>query len=119
MKADFVLYDLHSISFTPLNQLPIQLVYAENGQSVHQVFVNGDLVVDRGQVVGVNEADLLAELREHMASYRPYRDRWHQWSAKMRPVLDRMYEQAMAEPFGEHCFTGPASVTVPLLTTLN
>lgn len=119
MKADFVLYDLHSISFTPLNQLPIQLVYAENGQSVHQVFVNGDLVVDRGQVVGVNEADLLAELRENMASYRPYRHRWHQWSAKMRPVLDRMYEQAMAEPFGEHCFTGPASVTVPLLTTLN
>ncbi len=115
MKADFVLYDLHSINFTPLNQLPVQLVYAETGQSVRQVFVNGDLVVNQGQVLGVNEADLLAELREKMESYRPYRDTWHQWSARMRPALDRMYEEAMAQPFSEHCFTGSAPVMTPPL----
>lgn len=115
LKADFVLYDLHSINFTPLNQVPIQLVYAENGQSVRRVFVDGKLVVDQGQVLGVNEAALLAELREKMESYRPYRDTWHQWSAKLRPALDRMYERAMAQPFVENCFTGPPPVNAPPL----
>ena len=111
MKADFVLYDLNSISFTPFNQIPIQLVYAEHGQSVRQVFVNGRLVVDRGQVLGVNEADLLAELRDKMETYRPYREAWHQWSAKMRPAMDQMYDQVMAQPFPVNGFSGSAAAS--------
>lgn len=109
MKADFVLYDLNSISFTPLNNIPIQLVYAEHGQSVRKVFVDGKLVVDDGQLLGLNEADLLSELREKIESYRSHRKTWHQWSVKMRPAMDKMYDQAMAQPFPVNCFTGSSS----------
>ena len=71
MKADFLLYDLNSISFTPMNNIPIQLVYAEHGQSVRKVFVDGKLVVDEGQLLGLNEADLLAELRKRLRPVGP------------------------------------------------
>lgn len=113
MKADFVLYDLNSISFTPMNNIPIQLVYAEHGQSVRKVFVDGKLVVDEGQLLSLNEADLLAELREKIETYRPHRAAWHQWSAKMRPAMDRMYDRAMAQPFPVNCFTGSSPAVKP------
>jgi 5-methylthioadenosine/S-adenosylhomocysteine deaminase len=70
-KADLVILDLNSASFTPRNDLRNHLVYCENGSSIEAVMVNGEIVVRDDKLVRVNEADLLAELREEWAAYRP------------------------------------------------
>ncbi len=98
MKADFVLYDLNSLTFTPRNQLPLHLVYSERGRSIRQVYVNGQLIVKDGQVLTVNESDLLAELGEHLAAYRSYRDQWHQQSQTLRPMMDAAFQKMLSQP---------------------
>ncbi|MBD1868778.1 amidohydrolase family protein [Leptolyngbya sp. FACHB-671] len=98
MKADFVLYDLNSLSFTPRNQLPIHLVYSERGRSIRQVYVNGQLIVKDSQVLTVNEADLLAELSEHLKEYYAYREQWHQQSKALRPLMDAAFQKMLTQP---------------------
>ena len=63
-KADLVLLDLNTPAFTPLNDIPRHLVYAENGSSVRTVLVGGRVVVDAGKCVTVDEQEVIRELRE-------------------------------------------------------
>lgn len=98
MKADVVLYDLNSLTFTPRYRLPIQLVYAEQGRSIRQVFVNGKRVVEDGQVLTLNEEAILAEFRELLTEYELHRELWHRQSASLRPYIDRAFSKAMATP---------------------
>jgi 5-methylthioadenosine/S-adenosylhomocysteine deaminase len=98
MKADFVLYDLHSLSFTPCHNLPIHLVYAEDGRSIRRVFVNGQMVVEEGKALTINEADILAEFRERLPEYLKLREGFHQQGMQLRPAMEAAFRRAMAQP---------------------
>jgi 5-methylthioadenosine/S-adenosylhomocysteine deaminase len=98
MKADFVLYDLNSINFTPRHELPVHLVYAEDGRSIRKVFVNGQMVVQDGKVLTLNEADLLAEFRERLPEYLALRPEFHRQAAALRPAMEKVYQRAMSHP---------------------
>ncbi|HWF54965.1 MAG TPA: amidohydrolase family protein [Solirubrobacteraceae bacterium] len=63
-KADLVVFDLRTINFTPRNDLRNHLVYSENGTSIEQVMVDGRVVVRDGACTQIDEASVLAELRE-------------------------------------------------------
>lgn len=106
MKADFVLYDLHSLSFTPCHELPIHLVYAEDGRSIRKVFVNGRLVVAEGKVLTLNEADILAEFRERLPDYLNLRKGFHQQGAQLRPAMEEVFRRAMSHPLTIENFSG-------------
>lgn len=106
MKADFVLYDLHSLSFTPQHELPIHLVYAEDGRSIRKVFVNGQMVVEDGKVLTVNEADILVEFRERLLEYLNLRKGFHQQGMQLRPVMEKVFHRAMAHPLAIENFSG-------------
>lgn len=69
--ADLILLDLHTAAFTPFNDLAGQLVYCENGSSVRLTMVAGEVVVEDGRVLTVDEDALLAEARELFAARRP------------------------------------------------
>ena len=69
-SADLVLYDLASARWTPCNDPAQQLVFAENGDSVHTVLVAGRVVVDKGRVAGVDLEALLREARGMLAGIR-------------------------------------------------
>ena len=69
-SADLVLYDLSKPRWTPCNDPAQQLVFAENGDSVHTVLVAGRIVVQEGKVEGVDVDSLLREAREMLASIR-------------------------------------------------
>ncbi|MBD3885182.1 amidohydrolase family protein [Phormidium tenue FACHB-886] len=98
MKADFVLYDLNSLSFTPCHQLPIHLVYAEDGRSIRKVFVNGQKVVEDGKILTLNEAEILAEFRERLPAYLELRQGFHVQGTQLRPAMEEMFRRAMAYP---------------------
>lgn len=86
--ADLVLVDLGTLSFTPCNDIVRQLVYCENGSSVRAVMVDGRLLVRDGILLTIDEADLLAELREHLEDY------WRRHGEAVR--ISRAFEPAFA-----------------------
>lgn len=56
--ADLVLLDLAQPIYVPLRHPVRQLVHGENGAAVDRVLVGGEVVVDRGRVLTVDEAQL-------------------------------------------------------------
>jgi 5-methylthioadenosine/S-adenosylhomocysteine deaminase len=106
--ADLVLVDLHSLAFTPLNDVREQLVYCESGRDVTHVMVDGQLVVERGHVTTVDRDALLAEAREIFerkgaATRRAGidADRWF-------PEYQRMVRKAAATDVGMNRTVGTA-----------
>lgn len=100
MKADLVFYDLKSLAFTPRQaDLARQLTFCEDGRSIRKVFVNGQLVVKDGEILTVNEPDLLAELQEMVHHYQAKRAEWNTIAQRLLPYLDQMYRKAMAQPY--------------------
>ena len=69
--ADLALVDLHSIAFTPLNDLREQLVHCEDGRGVVLTMVAGRVVAEHGHVTSVDETALLDEARELFAAKLP------------------------------------------------
>jgi 5-methylthioadenosine/S-adenosylhomocysteine deaminase len=57
--ADVVLLRRDTTAFTPLNDVMGQLVFCENGSSVDTVIVNGEIVVEHGQLKSIDEQEVL------------------------------------------------------------
>lgn len=70
-RADIALYDIHSIALTPLNDPLRQLVFAETGQGLRHLFVDGAQVMDAGRLTGINEADIIARIHEAATALAP------------------------------------------------
>jgi 5-methylthioadenosine/S-adenosylhomocysteine deaminase len=63
-RADLVLLDLESRVFTPLNDPLRQLALGSSTLAVDSVLVGGRWAVREGRVTGVDEAEILARVRE-------------------------------------------------------
>jgi 5-methylthioadenosine/S-adenosylhomocysteine deaminase len=68
-SADLVFLDLDALAFTPQNRLAHHLVYAENGSSIMRVMVQGQTVMLNGRLTLVDEAEVLAEIRDVVPAY--------------------------------------------------
>jgi 5-methylthioadenosine/S-adenosylhomocysteine deaminase len=69
--ADLTMLDLHTLPFTPFNDLAGQLVYCQNGSSVRLTMVAGEILFENGHLLTVDEDALLAEAREVFDRRRP------------------------------------------------
>jgi len=58
-KADIALYDTRSIALTPLNRPLQQLVFAETGQGLAHLIVDGEAVLRDGRLTRVDEPALI------------------------------------------------------------
>jgi len=89
--ADIVLLQRDTAAFTPLNDVLGQIVFCENGASVHSVLVDGEFVVEAGRLTKIDEAEVLhlatqARLRLDASIKREFA------AAKtMEPSLTEMY----------------------------
>jgi 5-methylthioadenosine/S-adenosylhomocysteine deaminase len=62
-KADITLVNLNTARSMPVHRPESALVYNATGPDVHTVIVDGQILLDAGRVVNVDEAALLAESR--------------------------------------------------------
>ncbi len=90
-EADLILVDLNSLNFTPLNDVYRQLVYCETGSSVYLTMVAGEVVMENGKLLTVDEEAIKAEARELMKAYR--QEMQATWDAvrKLEPYYREMY----------------------------
>lgn len=61
-RADLAILDLQGPSFLPVGEIQRNLVYSENGRSVHTVIAAGKIILEKGKLTNVNEADLREEI---------------------------------------------------------
>ncbi|MGI4814504.1 MAG: amidohydrolase family protein [Janthinobacterium lividum] len=97
-QADFVVLDLNSASFLPLNEPMTQLVFCEQGQSVLQVYVGGRRLIDRGRVARIDEAALRAELAERLPAISAAIAAAEHAAAELRPSLLAAYRRCVEDP---------------------
>ncbi len=100
--ADLTLVDLDTLAFTPLNDLPRQLVYCENGSSVRLTMVNGRIVCEDDRLLTLDEPALRAEARELFAARRPALEEAATAAALWEPAYQAMLARAEAEDIGFH-----------------
>jgi 5-methylthioadenosine/S-adenosylhomocysteine deaminase len=98
--ADLALVDLHSLAFTPLNDVPGQLVYCANGSEVVLTMVDGRIVAERGRLTGIDEDALLAEAREVFAAKAPALAAARAGAARWFPEYQQMVRHAAATDVG-------------------
>jgi cytosine/adenosine deaminase-related metal-dependent hydrolase len=69
-RADVVLYDLATPTWTPLNDPVQQMVFAETGSTVDTVLVGGEVVVEHGEIRLFDAPAILAEARPMLRAIR-------------------------------------------------
>ncbi len=102
--ADLVAYRTDTVSFTPLSDPVRQLVYAERGAGLDFSMVDGEVAIQNGQLVRVDEAALLAEIQHEFAELMP---QYARAEADMAPVLaamERIHREGLATPVAPDTF---------------
>ncbi|MFN5998291.1 MAG: amidohydrolase family protein [Paracoccaceae bacterium] len=102
MKADMLILDLNSIAFTPRNDLAKHLVYSENGSSLTHVIVNGEVMAEDGRCLRVNEAELLAELRDEMPRFLEGHAKTEALNRQFEPFFQEIHKRANRRDVGIH-----------------
>ena len=68
-QADLVFLDLDDLAYVPFNSAARQVVHAEAGRGVHSVMIGGEMVLEAGRLLTIDEAALRAEAAEVMPGF--------------------------------------------------
>ena len=110
-QADVILLDLDTLPFTPLNDLARQLVYCDAGRAVHTTIVAGEVVVEKGRLLTIDEAALRAEARDIMANMAKARTALNMEAAQWFPHYSAMYQEMLKQDVGMNRWIGDANRT--------
>ena len=69
--ADLVVVDLDALSVQPSVTAPKQIVYSMQPDAIARVIVGGETVVERGRLTTVDEAEIVARVRETTEGWSP------------------------------------------------
>ena len=93
--ADITVWRLDGIAFTPLGDPLRQLVYAENGQDLDAVIVDGEIVMRDGRLTRIDEGAILAEARETYEALKPQIDDAEAELADVMAACRRIYNRCL------------------------
>jgi adenine deaminase len=100
MKADLVLLDLHSTSFTPLNSAARQMVFTESGSSVDTVLIDGRIVMQDRKLTTIDEDALRAAVEDVMPGLRRDIEMVAARNADIAPFLLAAYRKTWDDDVG-------------------
>ncbi|WP_193044376.1 amidohydrolase family protein [Mycolicibacterium baixiangningiae] len=104
-KADFLMLDLRSVNFTPANDIAQHLVYVENGESITEVWVNGEPVVRDGRCLLIDEDAVLDEVRELGGEYLERFAKVEDANKVFEPYFRDIYQRCCGQPLGINRFS--------------
>jgi 5-methylthioadenosine/S-adenosylhomocysteine deaminase len=67
--ADLVVLDLDALALQPRETAPAQVVASMQPDAIARVIVNGETLVERGRLTRIDEAEILAKVREATQGY--------------------------------------------------
>ncbi len=92
VKADFSLFNRQSANFFPKHDRLLQLVYGENGTSLDTVVVDGQIVMENGEVISIDESKILEKLAVREERILEIIAKCSSRSGELLPHLQRAYE---------------------------
>lgn len=101
-KADLLVIDMRTANFTPRNDILNHLVYCEDGSSIERVIVNGETVMQDGKLLKVDEAALLAELRELAPEFLAKHAKTEAINSRFMESFAAIHRRANAVDLGFH-----------------
>jgi 5-methylthioadenosine/S-adenosylhomocysteine deaminase len=105
-KADLLVLKTTGIAWTPLNDIPKHLVYAENGSSIETVMVNGAIVARDGRLTMIDEDAILAEVREVIPAYLAEHARIEDRNRVFEPWFAEIHRRATLQDIGLNRYQG-------------
>ena len=109
-KADLLVINLDTVCFTPRHDILNHLVYSENGSSIEKVMVNGEIVVENGQLTKIDEKALLAELRSLMPAFNDYHSGVEAANRAFAPAFDAIHRRCNQVDLGIHRLVGTSDM---------
>lgn len=97
-RADLVGYRRDRPAFMPLNHPLRQLVYAEMGAAVDLVVVDGNVVMQSGELKTVNESDLIGKIHDTHQAILPHLESSEKSVQEFLPYYRRIYDRCLREP---------------------
>jgi cytosine/adenosine deaminase-related metal-dependent hydrolase len=85
--ADFTLHDLSSISWTPLNDVVTQLVFAASGGTVDTVIIGGRVLVENRHITSFDVAPVIAAARELVPRLRARNRALQEWTTRLEELV--------------------------------
>ena len=104
-KADFLMLDLRSVNFTPANDIARHLVYVENGDSITEVWVNGQPVMRDGRCLLIDEEAVLEEVRELGGEYLQRFAKVEDANQVFEPYFRAIYQRCCSQPMDINRFS--------------
>jgi 5-methylthioadenosine/S-adenosylhomocysteine deaminase len=104
--ADLIMLDLMSYAFTPLNHIDRQLVFSENGSSVELVMVAGEIVMRDGRLTRIDEAEILAEIRERVPALLAEHAEIEARNRIFEPYFAEIHRRATSKDIGLYRYAG-------------
>ncbi|MFK7965464.1 MAG: amidohydrolase family protein [Burkholderiaceae bacterium] len=97
-KADLNVWRTDTIAFMPLNSPLRQLVFNEGGGSLEASFVEGEQVIEEGQLCKINEREILAEIAQEHAALEPLIAESERDVARLAPSYRRIWDRCQTIP---------------------
>lgn len=104
MKADLVLYRLDDIAFTPLNDPVRQLVYSQSGRGIAYVIVDGQRVMEQGQLTKIDEATIINDIDQAHGELEPHIRLSEASVGRLGDAYQRIYERCQRHPLAPEVF---------------
>lgn len=85
--ADFTLHDLSAVTWTPLNDVVAQLVFAASGATVDTVIVDGRVLVENRRIGSFDVAPVVAAVRGLVPTLRQRNHDLRQWTIRLEGAV--------------------------------
>jgi 5-methylthioadenosine/S-adenosylhomocysteine deaminase len=105
-RADVILLDLQTPTYTPFINLPNHLVYGEDGRSVRMVMVDGRVTVRDGRVLTIDEEALLDEVRDLMPAWLEALEPAERWAKRLHPAFEEVIRRCSVQDVGVNRWAG-------------
>ena len=107
-KADLIVIRMDGIEFTPLNDPAKHVVYCENGGGIELVMVDGRVVARDGRLTLIDEAAILAEVRETVPAWLAGHALLEKKNAVFEPYFAEIHRRATLQDIGMNRYAGDA-----------
>ena len=105
-KADIVFLDLTSINYIPMNDPLLNVVFCEDGTGIDRVMIGGRMVVEGGQVVGVDMPKLASDANAAVTHLNEVNRGAQEFVQALEPVVLDYCVGLASQPYHVHRWCG-------------
>ena len=86
-EADITIFNMDTVAFKPLQDPLRQLIYSANGQEADTVIVKGNIILEDGRFININEDEILEKTIEASVRLKQDNKKWFSLAEKITPYL--------------------------------